>query len=757
MKRQSGSVTQTVVIISSTSKMVISSFIDCTMTRFLGVLVCFLSTGISLCRVVKPSGNCVNDVCHFEFNVNYKFTMMQYNYSDIRNPEYKPVVVKDSILQRRAPSVVTCEDEFTPISKEEFRDTVSPGDGDYKLVYAINGQIPGPDIVVYEDQVISVTVRNQLRIEALSIHWHGMIQRGTPWMDGTAMISQCPILPGQTFQYRFLASPSGTHWYHGHTGTLRSDGIVGALIVLPRIRPPIHFQSEAIPDVHAEFIAIVTNWFNVGSLEKLVADVSSFGVLEEYDGKCEPLLQHPDESGVIYHLNTGLVNGRGRKYILNDINAPEKPWIPLEKFIVIQNRYYRFRVINSAFTDPLEISIDDHMLIIVAFDGQDVDPFKADSVAIQPAERVDFIIFTGRPIDNYYINFFSTATKKATGEPIIHPDRTHAVLNYYGEDDEREPRIMPRQCRPSSPCVAVNRVYGLSPAGTNTVNVPLTHLTATQWTLKQNPVPIVTPGVTKQLFFLNFALLLPRGPQINGRRFVKPTSPLQTYPGMDAITPCGTCTSNECDCTHILKFDLGNIIEIVISAIGVIGISHPVHIHGHHFHVLKMAYPPYDPVTGNTTGPNPDIRCLNERCTEATWADPSWNAGYIPGVNLENPPLKDTISVPANGYVIIRLRADNPGFWFLHCHFAHHHLKGMSLVIQEGEVEDMAPVPSNFPTCSDFQFNAVQWQRRIRSQRTRLASKGIIPNFKSGLTLHSELQNDDRCRLNPWMCKTQVY
>ena len=30
-----------------------------------------------------------------------------------------------------------------------------------------------------------------------------MIQQGTPWMDGVSMISQCPILPGQTFEYRY--------------------------------------------------------------------------------------------------------------------------------------------------------------------------------------------------------------------------------------------------------------------------------------------------------------------------------------------------------------------------------------------------------------------------------------------------------------------------------------------------------------------------------------------------------------------------
>lgn len=50
------------------------------------------------------------------------------------------------------------------------------------------------------------------------------------------------------------------------------------------------------------------------------------------------------------------------------------------------------------------------MLIIVAFDGNDVEPYKTDIVVTQPGERVDFIIFTNRPIDNYRVNIFSTAT-----------------------------------------------------------------------------------------------------------------------------------------------------------------------------------------------------------------------------------------------------------------------------------------------------------------------------------------------------------
>ena len=31
-----------------------------------------------------------------------------------------------------------------------------------------------------------------------------MRQKGTPWNDGTASISQCAIQPGETYTYRFV-------------------------------------------------------------------------------------------------------------------------------------------------------------------------------------------------------------------------------------------------------------------------------------------------------------------------------------------------------------------------------------------------------------------------------------------------------------------------------------------------------------------------------------------------------------------------
>ena len=101
----------------------------------------------------------------------------------------------------------------------------------YRAVIAVNGLVPGPTLVVHEGQVIIANVINRMITEAISIHWHGMDQRNTPWMDGAIHITQCPIGPMESFQYYFKAAPTGSFWYHSHSVTQRADGFFGALIV----------------------------------------------------------------------------------------------------------------------------------------------------------------------------------------------------------------------------------------------------------------------------------------------------------------------------------------------------------------------------------------------------------------------------------------------------------------------------------------------------------------------------------------------
>lgn len=56
---------------------------------------------------------------------------------------------------------------------------------------------------VCKGDTVVVNVKNMLEGgEGVSLHWHGVLQEGTPHMDGVTMITQCPIHTHTTFQYR---------------------------------------------------------------------------------------------------------------------------------------------------------------------------------------------------------------------------------------------------------------------------------------------------------------------------------------------------------------------------------------------------------------------------------------------------------------------------------------------------------------------------------------------------------------------------
>lgn len=74
-----------------------------------------------------------------------------------------------------------------------------------------------------------------------------------------------------------------------------------------------------------------------------------------------------------------------------------------------------------------------------------------------------------------------------------------------------------------------------------------------------------------------------------------------------------------------------------------------IHLHGHDFALLKQSNTKYNPKNWRT------------------------------GLNYANPPRRDVVLLPANGYVVIAFKRDNPGAWVLHCHIAWHASAGLAI------------------------------------------------------------------------------
>lgn len=105
--------------------------------------------------------------------------------------------------------------------------------GVFIKAWGYNGTTPGPTILVYPGDYVSIRVHNRLE-EATSVHWHGLdipnMMDGVPDVEPSANIE-----PGKFFDYRFrVTNPPGTHMYHTHADPVRQEmmGLGGAFIVM---------------------------------------------------------------------------------------------------------------------------------------------------------------------------------------------------------------------------------------------------------------------------------------------------------------------------------------------------------------------------------------------------------------------------------------------------------------------------------------------------------------------------------------------
>lgn len=234
----------------------------------------------------------------------------------------------------------------------------------------INGQFPGPLIEANWGDWIEVKVTNNITgpEEGTSLHWHGMLQAGTPWYDGVPSVSQCPIAPGGSFTYLFQASVYGTSWYHSHYSAQAAGGLFGALVV--------YGPSHVSYDVDVGPI-ILADWFHK----------DYFDIVKNIMSTNQTLWANPSD-------NT-LINGR-MPYNCSLV----KDGTPCGNASYSQFRFqtgktYRLRLINGGAAGMEYFSIDGHQLTITSIDLVDIVPYNTTLVTLGVGQRTD-VLFTPR-------------------------------------------------------------------------------------------------------------------------------------------------------------------------------------------------------------------------------------------------------------------------------------------------------------------------------------------------------------------------
>ena len=632
----------------------------------------------------------------------------------------------------------------------------------FRSFIGVNGLIPGPTLIVYEGQYVAVNVTNRLTSEGTSIHWHGIHQRRTPWMDGVGLISHCPIKAGSSFRYIFNATPPGTHWYHSHTGVQRTDGLFGALIVkelsanLESITAALGLGNfEDLPGNHT---LSLLDWQRESSLDLFTHIHSTLGFYTDREVDEIPNAMHTRyertvssdgvEVGPVPYWS-GLINGRGRHALPNAEVSYNSTRLGI--FNVDPGNLYRFRLIGAQSLYAYMLSIDGHQLTVIATDGVFIEPVTVDFIIIHSGERYDFLLntSTSAPEENYWIRA-QTLEADTTGQ-FLPGHIAEAILHYntasmpLPESNYNQVRSTSTQCNSINQCTAINCPFErFQPTfGINCIH--LHNLTA----LQDSPElpPLLQPN---NITFFNFGFKGDRQTSaINGRNFILPTAPYQTYSGQymrdvndSNVQTCQTCQQEDidgrpmpsegCTCIHVETIGGSSFnsdetqqptVMMVLSAVGDTesrnrDFSHPIHLHGHSFYVVHIGH-------GNTTDGVLTDNARDVVCDQNDFLcqRPRWEGGSQPaflqqysddGMTFRrNTIRKDTVIVPAGGYVVIAFRANNPGYWFLHCHIESHQLEGMAVLIQEYPDSEHNPPPNGINDCTNFQWTFAEFYQAI--------------------------------------------
>ncbi|XP_067019270.1 uncharacterized protein [Acropora muricata] len=710
------------------------------------------------CEYGNPSCECdANvDVCRFNLEIDEIRTFTSYRKLSvdettgiaIRGPEGVIYYFGDDGKPTPLQTDRTCSmQDITKCTYPQFVDGKT-----YRLAIAVNGQIPGPTLIAHEGQTVVIHVHNNLTIEGISIHWHGIHQKGTPWMDGVGQVTQCQIGPQTSFSYMYTASPSGTFWYHSHSGAQRTDGLYGALIVKERPermeqvqtelqKHGVHVPFEDIPDKHT---LTLLDWQHEASLDLFTQIHAS---LDFYPNK--PIGEVPTPNDERYEFThsfedgevgpvpffSGIINGKGRHV--------DVPYIKtrLSIFTVESGKTYRFRLVGAQGLYAFRFSIDGHKLTVVNTDGYWLEPVKdVDYIIIHTGERYDFLLSatnTNGPNDYWMRAETLEIDRSRAGPPYQSQGHVaEAILHYKQAGDSDDPDFNvpsskyqeikdnspPKQCTRNVPCKAVNCPFqDFHPsyyiACVNVQSLRLLEPTPT------DELPNANPGSNCKdcIHFINFNF---EGDSetsaVNGRNFILPSFPpltqneeFEKYDIKCNLTADCNPSTTECSCVHVIDIPQGETIQLVLTAIGAYHNAHPIHLHGHTFHVVHVGYPEYNGTTGFVGKHNSDVHCddidcTKEGCVKKRCTRPSWKVPKNFSIDSHTV-RKDTVMVPAGGYAVINFLSDNPGYWFLHCHIEVHQLEGMAMIVDETGGSPMQP-PKGMNKCGDFEISVEKYR-----------------------------------------------
>ena len=379
-------------------------------------------------------------------------------------------------------------------------------------------------------------------------------------MDGVPAVQQCPIAPGKTFTYRFLADLYGSSWYHSHYSQQYTAGIVGAMI--------IHGPKNYDYDI----------------------DIGPVFLQDHYHKPYFQLVQETMTPDITTSIGAGqsdnnLINGK------NNFNCSSVPHTApcnsnagISKFTFQPGKWHRLRLINAGAEGLQHFSIDGHTMNVIAADFVPMVKSSHKVVPLGIGQRLDVLVYgSGKPGQSYWMRSTIQACSGANNPAAL------AVVYYPNANQGKPPTTQP-WVDDLPPCLDLDSSL-LTPFFPSTPQTP-----AESHNIELGFGPNAT----------GYWLWTMNGGSYRGN-YDKPTL-LMTKAARKTMKPVNFpayynayTTNPGNDTTQVVLWHLDNPFPV----------AHPIHFHGHNSYLLAQGTGKWDgTVTGNPNPPRRDVFLL---------------------------------------------------------------------------------------------------------------------------------------------------
>ncbi|KAH6696779.1 multicopper oxidase-domain-containing protein [Plectosphaerella plurivora] len=300
---------------------------------------------------------------------------------------------------------------------------------------------------------------------------------------------------------------------------------------------------------------------------------------------------------------------------------------------------YLLRVINTSFATTFVFSIDNHLLQVASADFVPIQPYHNTSILVGIGQRYNVIVEANpldeqHPLDpdgNYWIR---TQVAKCFGQQEGDPGYDQTGILRYDESSDKNPTT--KKWHDVSTDCSDETYTSLNPI------LP--------WTVKAPSNGELQQAMGGNGYGQNFDVW--RNAADKGRDY-----PLAVW----TMDTTGQNTSMRVNYSEPIFLHLNPKDKIWPEPEQLWRVEQEnykdnewIHLHGHDFAILEQA-------------------------SNKTWSPSTMD------LKLNNPPRRDVVLLPTDGYVVIAFKADNPGPWLVHCHIAFHISEGLGMQIMENQ------------------------------------------------------------------------